>query len=323
MKAIFLDSVNTPLRLAETTSPIAAEGETLVKVNYAALNHRDVWITKGQYAGIVTPIILGSDACGTDESGREVIINPGFNFGWDERFQSEEFSILGMPQNGCLAQYVCVPSAYVHPKPEHLSAAEASALPLAGLTAYRALFSRAAYKPGERVLVTGVGGGVALFAMQFAIACGSEVWVSSSSDEKIAKAMNMGAKGGVNYKNPDWHKELAAQKLGFDVIIDGAAGPDFSKLFLVCNPGARIAIYGGTAGKMEQLSPQILFWKQISILGSTMGSPADFEAMLSLVREKKIVPVVSRIFEMEEAQEAFDYMAEGKQFGKPVIRITP
>lgn len=321
MKAIILEAINTPLTVTELPKPEAKSGETLVRVNYAALNHRDVWITKGQYAAIVTPIVLGSDCCGTDEAGNEVIINPGFNFGDDPRAQSSRFSMLGMPQNGTLAEYVSVESKYVFPKPAHLSAEQAAALPLAGVTAYRALFVRGAYKPGERVLVTGIGGGVALFAMQYALACGSEVWVTSSSEEKIAKAVALGAQGGVNYTTPDWHKTFTDQKLFFDVVVDGAAGPGFSKLLSVCNPGARIALYGGTAGKVDGLSPQVLFWKQITLAGSTMGSDQDFKDMLAFVNEKKIVPVVSKTFTMAQAQEAFDYMGNGQQFGKPVVKI--
>jgi NADPH:quinone reductase-like Zn-dependent oxidoreductase len=321
MRAAILENVNMPLRVAQMPDPVPGEGEVVVQVSHAALNHRDVWITKGQYAGIKTPVVLGSDACGTLDDGTEVIINPGFDFGEDERFQSAGFSVLGMPGNGTLAEKVVVPAGYVYPKPAHLTSEQAAALPLAGLTAYRALFTRGGFKPGERVLVTGIGGGVALFAMQFALSCRSEVWVTSSSADKIQKAEAMGAAGGVNYRQPDWTKEFTSRKIGFDVIIDGAGGPDFGQLLHVCNPGARISVYGGTAGKFGPISPQILFWKQISIVGSTMGSQRDFVNMLNLVNEKRIIPVVSRVFDLEQAQEAFDYMDRGMQFGKPVVKI--
>lgn len=322
MKAIILEAINTPLTITELPKPQPKEGEKCIQIHYAALNHRDVYITKGQYAAIVTPVVLGSDGAGMDENGQEVIINPGFDFGADERAQSSRFNMLGMPSNGTLSEYVCVPEKYIFPKSAHLTLQQASALPLAGLTAFRALFVRGNYQPGERVLISGVGGGVALFAMQYAIACGSEVWVTSSSEEKIAKAVSMGAKGGVNYKDESWHKSFSEKKIFFDVIVDGAGGPGFSKLLSVCNPGARIAVYGGTAGKIDGISPQILFWKQITIAGSTMGSDKDFERMLAFVNEKKIVPVVSKVFNFEEAQAAFDYMEKGQQFGKPVIRIV-
>jgi NADPH:quinone reductase-like Zn-dependent oxidoreductase len=321
MRAAILQAVNTPIALGQLPDPIPAEGEVVVHVRHAALNHRDVWIAKGQYAGIKTPVVLGSDACGVLDDGSEVIINPGFHFGTDERFQSPDFCILGMPHQGTLAEKVAVPERYVYPKPVHLRSEEAAALPLAGLTAYRALFTRGTYRPGDRVLITGIGGGVALFAMQFALACGSEVWVTSSSGEKIERAKAMGASGGFNYRQPEWTKECSALKLGFDVIVDGAGGPDFGQLLHVCNPGARISIYGGTAGKFGSISPQILFWKQISIAGSTMGSQQDFVRMLQLVNEKKIVPVVSKVFDLENVQNAFNYMEQGMQFGKPVVGL--
>ena len=321
MRAAILQSVNNPISVGQLPDPVPAEGEVTVHIRHAALNHRDVWISKGQYAGIKTPVVLGSDACGVLDNGSEVIINPGFHFGNDEWFQSSDFSILGMPKNGTLAEKVAVPEAYVYPKPVHLNSAQAAALPLAGLTAYRALFTRGAYCSGERVLVTGIGGGVALMAMQFALACGSEVWVTSSSEEKIQKAVDMGASGGFNYTHPDWVKECSARNLGFDVIIDGAGGSDFGQLLHICNPGARISVYGGTAGKFGPISPQILFWKQISIAGSTMGSRQDFFRMLHLVNEKMIVPVVSRVFSLDNVQGAFEYMERGIQFGKPVVEI--
>lgn len=322
MKAIVLEAINTPLKTTEIPAPVAKEDEISVEIRYAALNHRDVYITKGLYAGIVTPVVLGSDCCGVDEEGNEVIINPGFDFGDDERAQGKRFNMLGMPSNGTLCEYVCVPRKYVFSKPTHLSMEQAAALPLAGLTAYRALFVRAQYMPGERVLISGIGGGVALFAMQYAVASGSEVWVTSSSEEKIQKAIALGAKAGINYKDENWHKKLLEEKITFDVIIDGAGGKGFSQLVAVCNPGARIAIYGGTAGKMDNISPQIIFWKQITIAGTTMGSEKDFSDMLKFVEEKNIVPVISKIYGFHEAQQAFDDMEKGGQFGKLVVRIT-
>ncbi len=142
MKAIILEAINTPLTVTELPKPEAKSGETLVRVNYAALNHRDVWITKGQYAAIVTPIVLGSDCCGTDEAGNEVIINPVLILAMTHGHNRRGFRCWACPINGTLAEYVCVESKYVFPKPAHLSAEQATALPLAGVTAYRALFVR-------------------------------------------------------------------------------------------------------------------------------------------------------------------------------------
>ncbi|MCB0531426.1 MAG: zinc-binding dehydrogenase, partial [Saprospiraceae bacterium] len=192
---------------------------------------------------------------------------------------------------------------------------------LAGLTAYRVLFSRCQLKAGERVLITGVGGGVALMTMQFAMAAGAEVFVTSGSDDKLAKARKMGAQGGVNYRQTDWDKQLKTSIGGFDVLIDSAGGDGFSALLPLCNPGARIGVYGGTLGKVNGLSPQILFWKQISILGSTMGTLEEFGAMLEFVTRHKIVPVVDSVFRLEEGNRALRRMAETDQFGKIVLKI--
>jgi zinc-binding alcohol dehydrogenase/oxidoreductase len=332
MKAWILSAKGQPLALQEAATPLLLPGRVNVRVKAAALNHRDVWISQGQYAGIQFPIILGSDGAGTVEGvakdvdkgwiGQEVLINPSFNWGPDEAVQGEQFQILGLPQDGTLAEIVSVPAEYLHAKPAHLTMAQAAALPLAGLTAFRALVSRARVQPGEKVLITGIGGGVALFALQFALAIGCEVWVTSGSEDKIRAAQSLGAKGGVNYRTEGWRKDLQAQAGAVDVVVDGAGGPGFAELLNVAAPGARIAIYGGTAGSLDGLSPQRLFWKQLSILGSTMGSPADFYNMLRFVEAHGIVPVIDEVFPFAETPEAFARMAAGKQFGKLVVEMA-
>lgn len=332
MKAIQIVGKEMPLVTKQVVDPLPTPGMAIVRVKAAALNHRDVWIWKGQYAGIEYPLIPGSDCAGVVESvakdvegswvGKQVLVNPSHNWGADEACQGVAYKILGLPDQGTLAELVAVPAEHLHEMPAHLSFEQASALPLAGLTAFRALFSRARLQPGERVLVTGIGGGVALFALQFAVAAGTEVWVTSSSPEKIQAAEGLGAKGGANYKQADWRKSLQEKAGLFDVIIDGAGGPGFAELINLCAAGARIAIYGGTAGNIESISPQKLFWKQISILGSTMGSPADFHNMIRFVNAYKIVPVMDEVYPFEEASEAFAKMNEGKQFGKIVVRVS-
>ncbi|MCF8254494.1 MAG: zinc-binding dehydrogenase [Bacteroidia bacterium] len=331
MKASVLHGVNEPYVYQEFEKPIPNENEVLIKVSHAALNHRDVWIQKGQYAGLTFPIICGSDGCGVVESvgqnvegswvGKEVIVNPSMNWGDNPRFQAKNYVILGLPNNGMFAEYVVVPSRLVYEKPKHLSSEKAAAFPLAGLTGYRALLGRAKAKEGETVLITGVGGGVALFAAQFAIAAKCKVYVTSGSDEKIKQAIDLGAIGGANYKNADWHKELAKTSGGFDVIVDGAGGPDFAKLIDMCKPGARIASYGATVGPWNAGVPAKIFWKQIDILGSTMGNDKEFEEMVAFISEHKIEPIVAKIFGLNQAQDAAKYMDEGKQFGKIVLEI--
>ncbi len=329
MKASILKGINQALVFEETSSPVPEADEVVVKVKAAALNHRDVWIQKGQYAGLSFPIILGSDGSGIVSSagseghqhlvGKEVIINPSLNWGENLRVQAKDYIILGLPKNGCLAEEVSIPARLVHEKPSHLSFEQAAALPLAGLTAYRAAMVRAAIKPGETVLVTGVGGGVALFCVQYAVAQGCRVFVTSGSNEKIEKAISMGAIGGVNYKNDDWHKALVKISGGFDATIDSACGDNFAKLADMAKPGGRIAFYGATLGAFNSGVPAKIFWKQLDILGSTMGNDEEFKAMLEFVNKHKIVPVVDEVFPLENAEAAMRKMDEGKQFGKIVI----
>ena len=237
----------------------------------ASLNHRDYWIQQGKYAGLKFPIILGSDLCGV-YNGKRVIVNPSQNWGSNEHFQSSQFRILGLPDSGSLAEYVSVPKNTIHETPAHLNDEECAALPLASLTAFRALFTKAKLEKTDSVLITGIGGGVSLAALQLALPLDCNIFVSSSSNYKIDQAIILGSKGGVNYNEENWDKQLIEMSNGgVDVIIDGAAGNNITKLLKIAKPGARLVIYGGTAGVLNDISPQIIFWKQIQILGTTMG----------------------------------------------------
>ena len=330
MRAVVISAVNQ-LSVTEVPEPSAGPGEAVVSLRAAALNHRDVWIKAGQYTGLKYPCLPGSDGAGVVTAvgegvdpalvGRRVIINPGLGWGDNPRAQSASFSILGLPRDGTLAEKVAVPAAHLTPKPAHLSWEEAAALPLAGLTAWRALITRAGLQPGERVLISGVGGGVDLFALQFAVAKGAEVWVSSSSTEKIARAVAMGARGGFLYTTPGWAAEAVKAPGHFDVIVDSAGGDGFGELLDAAAPGGRIVFFGATRGNPAGLALRKVFWRQISILGSTMGSPADWKAMIGFVRKKKIKPTVSAVFPLSAAAEAFAAMEAGVQFGKIVVGI--
>ena len=322
MKALILVGKDQPLAIQNVEKPVNTEGSVLVKIRNAALNHRDVWINKGMYGGIKYPSILGSDGAGVLEDGTEVIINPSLEWGDDDRAQGKNFRILGLPDDGTFAEYIRIDKNNVVPKPSHLSFIEAAALPLAGLTAYRALFTKCNLKATDKVLISGIGGGVALFALQFAVALECEVYVTSSSDEKIDKAVAMGAKGGANYRTEDWSKAFMTETGGVDVIIDGAVGTGFADLVKICRPAARICFYGGTAGAMSGVSPQIIFYKQLSIFGSTMGTACEFSMMVDFVNLHKIKPIVDSVYDLADANDAFKKMDEGGQFGKIVLKIS-
>ena len=329
MKALVLEGVKDKLVYKEVEEPQLGDNEVLVAVQAAALNHRDVYITQGLYPGIKVPIILGSDGAGivakvgakVDQQwlNKAIVINPNNGWGANEAVQHKRYHILGMPTNGAFAEYVKVDVSRLVEKPNHLNFEESAALPLAGLTAHRSVFTKGNLQVGERVLISGIGGGVALVAFQLALAAGAEVYVTSGSDEKIAKAIDMGAKGGANYKSDNWYKELAEKAGGFNLIIDSAGGDGFRRFLDLALPAGRIVFYGGTRGKF-MVNPQKMFWKQLSIHGSTMGSDQDFQDMIDFVGKHQIKPVVDSVWAMKDGQEAFDHMDQGKQFGKIVLK---
>ena len=330
MKAIVLEAADKHLVLKEVETPALQAGEALVQIKAAALNRRDYWITIGKYAGIKYPSILGSDGAGivtgvgsdADKGwlNKEVIINPCHNWGSHDEYQNRDFSILGLPEDGTFAEYVKVKTEYLYAKPTHLSWEHAAALPLAGMTTYRALFTKGKAKKGDKVLITGIGGGTGTFALQWAVATGCQVFVTSGSGQKIERARQLGACAGVNYKAQDWAQELQQLSGGFDVIIDSALGKEFDKLLDISNPGGRVVFFGGTAGNIPPLNGRKIFWKQLQILGTTMGSPDDFKGMVDLVNKHKIEPVIDEVFPLAQAQKAVDKMENSSQFGKLVLK---
>ncbi|HEX4850853.1 MAG TPA: zinc-binding dehydrogenase, partial [Puia sp.] len=255
--------------------------------------------------------------------GKEVIINPAMNWGEDAGYQNQQiFSILGLPHDGTWAEYVKVPVINLCLKPTHLSFEQAAAIPLAGVTAYRGLFSRGKIKSDEKLLITGIGGGVALLALQFAIAANVHVYVNSGSDEKIEKALDLGAKGGVNYRQQNWFETLKERAGLMDMILDGTAGDGMNDLFKAVRPGGRVVFYGATLGNPSSIEVRRIFWNQLNILGTTMGNPQDFQAMIDFVNENKFRPVVDEVFDFGQANEALKKMDEGRQFGKIVLKIS-
>ncbi len=318
MKALILRQKNKWPTWSDIEAP-AQEGTVEVKLLASALNHRDLWIVRGMYAGIKLPAVLGSDGCGVYKDQR-VIINPNIGWGQQEAFQSRSYRILGMPSFGTFAEHICIAEDRLHPAPTHLTDEGVAALPIAGLTAYRALFVKAGLRSSDRVLINGVGGGVAMMAFLMALAAGAEVYVSSSDARKRQKSLKMGATQAFNYKKEGWGKLLYSEFGGVDIVIDSAGGDGFTELIDAAKPGARIVTYGGSSGKMNGLSPQVIFWKQLSILGTTMGSDQDFVRMLDYVALHKIQPVIDEVFDIKKGEHAFIKLSKAKQFGKIVLK---
>ena len=333
MKAVVLNRAGhlDSLRLQEVPVPQPGEGQALVKIRASALNHRDVWIVKGLYAKIRVPVILGSDGSGMvvgvgsagDEKwlNQSVVINPALDWGENTAVQQDKFRILGMPDEGTQAEYIIVPVTNIYRKPDYLDFQQAAALPLAGLTGYRALFTRGMLKAGETLLLTGIGGGVARLMLDLARAAGASVWVTSGDDRKVESAISAGATGGANYTHPDWREKLASElgESGIDLIVDSAGGEGFLGLIELVKPGGKIVILGATAGIPSQVNLRRIFWKQITIQGTTMGSPDDFQMMLRFCEKNKIRPAVDSVYPLTEYLSAYQRMMTGKQSGKIVM----
>ena len=325
------------LKLETIADPVPGPGEVVVRLRAAALNHRDVWIRSGTGAyagGFAKPVILGSDGAGevtavgagVDRAlvGRAVVINPSLDWGDDDEAQGPRFRILGVPDHGTYAEAIAVPAANALPKPAALSFEEAAAIPLAALTAYRAVVSRARVRAGETVLVTGIGGGVSTFALQIAAQRKARVLVTSGSDAKLARARELGAAGGANYRTGEWTKEILALSggQGPDAVVDSAGGETLARVIDLVKAGGRVAIYGATTGPIKDFIPRSVFWRQISVLGTTMGSPREFEAMLKLYEGGDLRPVIDRVFPLAEAAAAHRRMEEAGQFGKIVLSMS-
>ncbi|PNS21050.1 hypothetical protein CAC42_3387 [Sphaceloma murrayae] len=332
-----------PLDRITIPDPELKPNDVKVRILAAALNHRDLFLRQHLYPGTTFGVPLLADGCGIVVStgpsasqwqGKRVVLNPGS--GWKSDPEGPEdpkgYAILGgtkMNPLGTLAETVVIDAGELEEAPPHLTAVEAAALPLTGLTAWRATVTKSGNcKQGRNVLVTGIGGGVALMALSFAVAAGANVYVTSGSEDKIKKAVELGAKGGVSYKEKGWEKKLVGllpkdRKL-IDAIIDGAGGDVVEKAQKIMRPGGTIVSYGMTIGpKMPFLMGAVL--KNIDLKGSTMGSRKEFTDMVKFVSEKKVVPVVSRsVFGLENLDginSLFEDMKSASQFGKLVIEV--
>ncbi|MEQ8833014.1 MAG: zinc-binding dehydrogenase [Miltoncostaeaceae bacterium] len=333
MDAIVLTETGRPevLGLASVPDPVAGPGEVVVALRAAALNRRDAYLRRG-IAPSPLPVIPGSDGAGVVRAlgdgvggvaeGDEVIILPSLAWGGGEDAPEPGFRILGGPDDGTYAPLIRVPAANVLPRPAGWSWEECAALPLAGLTAWRAMFTRAGLLPGETVLVVGIGGGVATMALQLAHAAGARVLVTSSSDEKIARAVELGAAGGVNYRTvEDWPaaiRELAPA--GVDVVVD-SVGSTWAESVAAVRPGGRVVVFGGTGGAKVELAVRPVTMGQVSLLGTTMGSPRDFARLLAAVATQDWRPAIDGVRPLADAAAAHARMEAGEHFGKLILSM--
>ena len=317
--------------------------QVLVNVKYVALNHLDLF-TRAGIPGmkLEMPHILGSDISGEIaevgshvgdlfEVGQKVIVDPGISCGTCEfciRGQESlcpTYGILGEHYRGGYAEYLNVDAKNIIPIPEKsgLDMAGAAATPLTLMTAWRLLITKGQIKPGDDVLIIGIGGGVALAGLQIAKAAGARVIVTSSSDEKLNKAYVLGADVGINHnETPDYHKEIfkLTDKRGVDVVLDSVGQATWSRSLRSLRKGGKLVTCGATSGPMAETNVNLLFWKQLEILGSTMGSRDELRTALKLVWNQTIRPVVDRVLPLSKAQDAHEILEKGEQMGKIVLK---
>jgi zinc-binding alcohol dehydrogenase/oxidoreductase len=300
--------------------PVPGPGEVVVELRAAALNRRDLLVCRGTYP-YPLPLVPGSDGAGVRrDTGEDVLINPSLHWGTREEAFGPDFEILGGPRDGTYAELVAVPVENVFPKPARFSWEEAAALPLAGLTAYRALFARGRLRDGETVLVLGAGSGVSTFAVQLAAQAGAEVLVTSSSDEKIERARSLGAAAGVNYATSDW-VSWARERGGADLVID-SVGSTWPQSLECLRPGGRVVVFGATGGTEVTLPVRPFYFGQWSLLGTMMGSPEDFTALMAAAQHGAWRPVVDSVRPLAEVATALGALESGSQFGKLVLSCS-
>ncbi|WP_328611201.1 zinc-binding dehydrogenase [Amycolatopsis sp. NBC_00345] len=309
------------LETAEVPDPGPDRDHAVIELRAAALNWHDVLVRRGQYSSPL-PHVPGADGAGINvETGAEVLVLPSLRWGDDESAPGPDWEILGDRRHGTYAEKVRVPRDCVFPKPPALTWAEAAALPLVGLTTYRALFARGRLRAGESLLVLGAGGGVATMAVSLASAAGARVVVTTSAEAKIAGACELGAVGGVRYDQPGWVEAaiaLSPQRRGFDVVLDPVGS--WADALAALRPGGRLVVLGASRAEAATLAVRPYYFGQYDLLGTTMGSPRDFEGLLRLRAEHEVPPpVIDRVFPLAQAANAHEYLESGRGFGKIVL----
>jgi len=317
VKAIRIHEDGGPdvLRYEDAPDPVAGPGEVLVRLRAASLNHLDLWIRKG-LPSVPKPRILGADGAGERvDTGERVVINPGLEHG-------DVITVIGEHMDGTHAELVAVPESNVYPIPDSLSFEEAAAFPLVFETSWRMLVTKAQLQPDEWVLVWGIGGGVATASLVVAKALGAKVVVTSSSDEKLARARALGADAIVNHATEDVAarvKELTDG--GVHVVVETVGADTWATSIGVARPAGRICVCGATSGPNPPANLHRMWWKQLTVYGSTMGTRTDFEAVYDLVVSGRVRPVIDSVLPLGEARAAHERLERGEQLGKIVLRI--
>jgi NADPH:quinone reductase-like Zn-dependent oxidoreductase len=322
--------------------PEVSAGQVRVRVAAAALNHLDLFMIEGMPgATLRSPWILGADATGTVDAigenakarlmiGDRVIINPGISDGVCEYCRAGEqslcihFGILGEHHPGTLAEYVVVPATNLRRIPESIPEEEAAAYTLAALTAWRMIVTRAKVVPNDDVLIWGIGGGAALAALSIVKQIGARVWVTSSSDEKLARARQLGADETLNYRTSDVGKEIRARtgKRGVSVVIDSVGRDTWPQSLIALGKRGRLVTCGATSGPIVETDIRRLFWNQWTIMGSTMGNDGEFDAVAKEFTSGRLRPIIDSVYDLENGRDAFARLASGDQFGKIVVRVS-
>ncbi|WP_243092434.1 zinc-binding dehydrogenase [Thermus hydrothermalis] len=343
MKAVVMEARGGPevLKVAEVPTPEPGPKEVRLRVKAAALNHLDIWVRKGVASPkLPLPHVLGADASGVVDAvgpgvtgfapGDEVVVNPGLSCGHCERCLAGEdnlcsrYEILGEHRWGAYAEYLVVPEVNLVRKPQNLSFVEAAAIPLTFLTAWQMVVDKLQVRPGEEVLVMAAGSGVSVAAIQIAKLHGARVIATAGSEEKLRKARELGADEAVNYTHPEWFKEvrrLTGGK-GADKVVDHTGALYFEGVIKATANGGRIAIAGASSGYEGTLPFAHVFFRQLSILGSTMASKSRLFPILRFVEEGKLRPVVGQVLPLEEAAEGHRLLEERRVFGKVVLRVN-
>jgi NADPH:quinone reductase-like Zn-dependent oxidoreductase len=318
MKAIRIHEDGGPevLRYEDAPDPEPGPGEVLVRLSAASLNHLDLWIRKG-LPSVPKPRILGADGAGVrEDTGERVVINPGIEHG-------DRITVVGEHMDGTHAELVAVPESNVYPLPAEIPFEQAAAFPLVFETAYRLLVTKAQLREGEWVLLWGIGSGVATAGLAIAKALEAKALVTSSSDEKLERARELGADAAVNHANGDVRTAVAdaTDGKGVDVVLEHVGEATWQSSLQAARPGGRIAVCGATSGPNPPAALHRIWWKQLTVYGSTMGTREDFEGAYELVKSGRAKPVVDSVFPLAEAQAAHERLEAAQQFGKIVLTI--